>query len=467
MIFLVIIVMGNVLSQIKNIDEEERLVLTNILQYTTGGGFGVPATTTQLYNPQNDMFYTGLVPRVVQILKEQQLSYQINDMRVKPTKANANFKIQKPFALRDYQQTITNNASTREIIQAATGAGKTFIMANLIAKYNVKPVLVIAPKVSLAVQIKEEFEKFLGVRVCLLGGGHNITFGDIIVSTPQSCPPNVIDKANMILFDESHNIPSNTIFSIASRAKNAYYRFGVSATPWRDDGADLAIEAVLNIRKPNLSIIASDLINKGKLTPCTINFIQMSKQISWQGSYAKTYDYVITNNTERNNKIASLALELYNKKKTQLILIKKISHGQKILNKLKNVIPYEEMLDYNVEANKWYTIGSIEFLSGEDDLHRRNAILQAVRNGFCKILIASTIADEGLDLPILDSLILAGAGKSSTRAFQRIGRVLRLYKNKKEAIVYDFLDNNPTFYKQALLRKTLYETEPLWKINII
>jgi hypothetical protein len=152
--------------------------------------------------PQNDMFYTGLVPRVVQILKEQNLSYQITDMRVKPTNTDANFKIQKPFVLRDYQQTIVDNASTREIIQAATGAGKTFIMANLIAKYNVKPVLVIAPKVSLASQIKDEFEKFLGIKICLLGGGHNITFGDIIVSTPQSCPPEVIDEANMILFDE-------------------------------------------------------------------------------------------------------------------------------------------------------------------------------------------------------------------------------------------------------------------------
>jgi superfamily II DNA or RNA helicase len=270
-----------------------------------------------------------------------------------------------------------------------------------------------------------------------------------------------------VLVHNCHNTPANTIFSIACKAKNAYYRFGVSATPWRDDGADLAIEAVLNIRKPNLSIIASDLIKKEKLTPCTINFIQMKKEIPWQGNYAKTYDYAITNNTERNNFIANLALDLYNKKKTQLILIKKINHGKKILNKLKNIIPYEEMLDYNAEANKWYTIGSIEFLNGEDDLHRRNSVIQAVKNGFCKILIASTIADEGLDLPILDSLILAGAGKSSTRAFQRVGRVLRLYENKKEAVVYDFLDNNPTFYKQALLRKTLYETEPLWKINII
>ena len=465
---LIKIKMANVLSLIENLDTLSKAEISDILQYKVGG-FGQPTETKYLYNPETNITYTGLIPRVIQYLTKNEISYELEDERIQPDNSQdvkGNFKVLPLFVPRDYQKTIIDGASTREIIQAATGAGKTFIMANLVAKYNVKPVLVIAPKISLAQQIKEEFEKFLGIKVCLLGGGHSIVFGNIIVSTPQSCPQNVIEDAKMILFDEVHNLPADTIFNIASKATNAYYRFGVSATPWRDDGKDLLIEAALNIRKPHLSIIASDLITKQKLTPCTINFVKMDQDIKWQGNYAKTYDYCITNNIERNKIITDLAVKNFSNK-TQLILVKQVRHGTKLLNRIKAKVPYEEILNFNNDNNQWQTIGNVEFLSGGDDLGKRKAILESVKNGFTKILIATTIADEGLDLPILDTLILAGAGTSSTRAFQRVGRVLRLYKGKEEAIVYDFLDSNPTFHKQALLRKSLYETEPLWKINYI
>lgn len=464
---MVVITMGNVISKIDNLSDELILKLADELSYKVGG-FGQPITTHYLLNVNYKTTYTGVIPRVIQFLNTYKIAYNLIDRRKVPTEhAEPAFKIANGFSMRDYQEKIVNNASSREIIQAATGAGKTFIMANLIVKYNVKPVLVIAPKISLAVQIRDEFEKFLGIKICLLGGGHNIVFGDIIISTPQSCPDNVISEAKMILFDETHFLPGKTIFQIASQAQNAYYRFGVSATPWRDDDCDLLIEAALNIRKPQLTINASQLIAKGKLTPCTINFIQLKDKVKWQGSYDKTYEMAIVNNEERNKKIINIGANMFNKGKTQLILIKKIRHGEKLLNKFKQQLPYEEILNYDAENDKWITIGNIEFLSGKDDLVKRNAVLQAVKNGFCKILIASTIADEGLDLPCLDTLILAGSGKSSTRAFQRIGRVLRLYPGKTNAIVYDFMDNNPTFYKHALVRKALYETEKEWKINII
>lgn len=74
---------------------------------------------------------------------------------------------------------------------------------------------------------------------------------------------------------------------------------------------------------------------------------------------------------------------------------------------------------------------------------------------------------EGLDLPILDCLILAGGGKSSTRAFQRVGRVLRLHKNKKRAIVFDFEDSTSMLNRHAKIRKKLYETEPAWEVKYL
>ena len=52
-------------------------------------------------------------------------------------------------------------------------------------------------------------------------------------------------------------------------------------------------------------------------------------------------------------------------------------------------------------------------------------------------LIASKIFDQGVDIPNLDALVLAGSGKSSGRALQRIGRVIRNAPGKKKAIVVE------------------------------
>ncbi|MFW6008217.1 MAG: DEAD/DEAH box helicase, partial [archaeon] len=245
---MVIIQMGNVVTRFDGINSKSKLsyIIANKLSYKIGG-FGAPKEKKVLYNVKTNTTYTGLVPHVLTILKKCGIKYKLNDRRNKPEK-NANFNIVAPFQPRIHQKPIIDRTSSRETIQAATGAGKTYIMAELITKFNTKPVLVVAPKVSLALQIKDEFKKFLQEDIGIVGGGFN-DIQDITICTPQSISDKMIRKTKVLMFDEAHNIPSQTIFSVACKAINAYYRIGVSATPWRDGGDDLLIEAALNIRK--------------------------------------------------------------------------------------------------------------------------------------------------------------------------------------------------------------------------
>ena len=60
--------------------------------------------------------------------------------------------------------------------------------------------------------------------------------------------------------------------------------------------------------------------------------------------------------------------------------------------------------------------------------------------------------------------MLAGGGKSSTRALQRIGRVVRPFKDKQKAIVYDIWDECDYFREHAQRREQIYRTEPKWRI---
>lgn len=458
---MITIQMENVSSKIEGLSKTQIEDISRELSFTTHGFGG--SNHVELFN--HGFTYTGLIPRVVKFLYQKGIQYRIIDDRIKHP-SNASFNLLENFQLRDYQEEIVSRASSREILQCATGGGKTFIMYSLIMKFSVKPVVVIAPKVSLAEQIKEEFERFSGHSIGLCTGAIK-DIKDITICTPQSAPDELLEEAKAIFWDEVHNLPASTVFECSKKSINAYYRIGVSATPWRDGGDDLMIESALSIRKPHLSINASKLIEKGKLVPCNIFFVPLKNSYSWQRNYSKTYDRAIVYNQERNDIIANLAYKsTFEKGRKTLILIKKIEHGNIIKAMIENKIGSLEKKFYTIE-DKEVDVYNVDFLNGSDSPERRKAVFQAVKDGFTKILIGSTIADEGLDLPPLDCLILAGSGKSSTRAFQRIGRVLRLYKEKKNAIIFDFMDETKTFKNHALTRKALYETEPLWKINYL
>jgi len=80
--------------------------------------------------------------------------------------------------------------------------------------------------------------------------------------------------------------------------------------------------------------------------------------------------------------------------------------------------------------------------------------------------VASVVYDQGVDLPMLDSLILAGSGKSSGRALQRLGRVIRPYPGKKDAVVVDFIDNAKYLLNHTAARIDIYRTEAGFKIKL-
>lgn len=634
------IIVDNVYAKIIGADKDIEHAIWNELSFLVEEFGQEHPRRRHLFNRKTKKTYTGLIPYVERILKEFGTDYEIVDSRIKP-ESNANFKLvdeidigngQKvPLIPRPYQLDIINKCEPRECLQAATGAGKTFMMAGIIAKFNVKPVLVFADKLSLVTQIKEEFQKFLGVDIGIIGGGMR-DIKDITVCSVQSAinEDELLKSAKMIMFDECmkydtkvlmedgtyekigklveeksnkkvmsynhktgkiepkqiishsktplkqnnkklmkltirkadgtletiectdnhkiwveslgkyvyardlvkgqkikaindnlmlidgiiedieyinmsneeyemtyvydigvednhnffaenvlvhncHHLPSNTMNEIARKAENAYYRIGVSATPWRDGGDDLLIEAILSKRKPENSINASKLIDLGYLVPCTIYFVPMKQVISGK-NYHTVYKKAIVENEERNKAIVKIAQKmLETRNTTTLILIQHVKHGEELQKLLFKKIP-EQSFTVTVKNPKTgkdqlVRVKNIEFLSGQDDALRRKAVIQATKEKKVKILIGSTIADEGLDVPSLDCLILAGGGKSSTRAFQRIGRVLRLYKDpntgeeKKRAIVFDFVDYTPMLRRHSRVREKLYLTEERWEIK--
>jgi superfamily II DNA or RNA helicase len=70
----------------------------------------------------------------------------------------------------------------------------------------------------------------------------------------------------------------------------------------------------------------------------------------------------------------------------------------------------------------------------------RCEILDQMNRGKIRVLFATQLADEGLDIRRLDRLFLTCPIRSVNKVNQQIGRILRAFPGKHDAIVYDFRD---------------------------
>lgn len=92
-------------------------------------------------------------------------------------------------------------------------------------------------------------------------------------------------------------------------------------------------------------------------------------------------------------------------------------------------------------------------------IKKRREALEGFRTGELRCLVATSLADEGLDLPMASVLMLLSGGRSKVKAEQRTGRVLRSFAGKSEGLIYDFLDlQHPTMANQSRKRVELYRS---------
>jgi superfamily II DNA or RNA helicase len=89
---------------------------------------------------------------------------------------------------------------------------------------------------------------------------------------------------------------------------------------------------------------------------------------------------------------------------------------------------------------------------------KRREAIGAFRDGSLRCLIATSLADEGLDVPRASVLILATAGRSGAKLEQRTGRVMRPHEGKGVGLVYDFADQGASMARsQGLARRRVYK----------
>jgi superfamily II DNA or RNA helicase len=283
-------------------------------------------------------FPTGLLERVKDFYSEVGKTFEIVDKR--PAKSVGQEKdilenlkkIDKsPYP---YQLEILDviDKNDRGIIKVATGGGKSLIAALIAAKLGKKTIIYVIGK-DLLYQFHSFLSQAFDEKIGIIGDGlcdiHDInvasiwTIGQaigmdkktILLDTEdgeEEVSPNkytqilkMMKSTKVHIIDECHMSACETIQHIYKQAIPEHI-YGLSGSPWRDDGADLLIESVLG--KYIVNISASYLIERGYLAQPLIRFrVVPPYHYELEKAYQSIYKKYIVENDIRNGLVLEAA----------------------------------------------------------------------------------------------------------------------------------------------------------------
>ena len=354
-------------------------------------------------------FPTGFLDIVRKTAAEEKIQVDVNDRRAKPCSPDPGALIDW---LRDYQREAIEVAREEErgVFHHATGAGKTEV---IVALGEIYPCtwLVLTNKKDLLAQTAERFARRTGEAVGQIGDGAfaparvTVAMFQTIFAGLRGRKSNILKflaTVQGVIVDECHIIPASTFLRVLMALKNAYFRYGFSGTPFaRGDQKSIFTWGALG---PIIHRVSADtLIGEGILARPTIRMIYVPQR-SLAKSWAEVYGEAIVKSPARNAVVVHTAKRAT---KPCLVFIKEIAHGRAL------------------EAEMRAAGEKVEFVWGQKKLEARQAAIRRLVHGDVDILICNVIFQEGIDIPELQSVVIASGGKSVIMALQDVGRGMR------------------------------------------
>ncbi len=258
-----------------------------------------------------------------------------------------------------------------------------------------------------------------------------------------------MDSVTIMIVDEAHHTNSDQWYKSLLTCKNAQYRVALTGSIDKDNKVlrrrMQALFGSIVAKTTNQQMIDRGVSAKPKVTMITVDVPSMPEK----NKYLEVYQQGVVANTFRNLLIAKLAIKEYNAGGTILVVVNWKTHAKNIA--------------------EFLTPEEVPFviLDGSMPSEERESVIADVREGRTRILIATSLIDEGVDIPSADVLIMAAAGKSSRQLIQRVGRIIRRKEGSNTASIYDFMDTfNKHTYEHAKIRRELYLAEGFELLDI-
>ena len=264
-----------------------------------------------------------------------------------------------------------------------------------------------------------------------------------------------VENLDFLVIDECHHLPAASWSEVAYWCLGAIW--GLTATPksgdpdrdfafgqfWRGCVHTVARAEVMaggHLAKGVVKVIDLDTpgefdamlrqaaeleaLKMGRRYPVLARTPGGREELMSRALWRATLDLLI-NHPARNAATVEIARREIAAGHSVLVLVAEIEHGQRLADE----------------------IGGAVVAHSKMGVRKRREAIAAFRDGSLKCLVATSLADEGLDVPRASVLILACPGRSGAKLEQRTGRVMRPHEGKACGIVYDFADTGASMAK--------------------
>ncbi|MDO4539199.1 MAG: DEAD/DEAH box helicase family protein, partial [Coriobacteriales bacterium] len=343
------------------------------------------------------------------------------------------------------------------VLVAPTAFGKTVVAASIIATHQVST-LIIVPNTPLLSQWRESLNRFLEIDdeppvlltptgrkrkhqpgvVGIMGGGKHLRSEIVDIALPDSLMEKgevvgdkvvspFVSEYGMVIVDEAHRVAAPTLLEVLS-AVRAHYVYAMTATPKRTDGLDRIL--FLECGPLRHEVTTAEQIDEQDMRRLLVTRFSMSKpNLEERTDWHALMDY-ISEDEERNHLVVSDAVRALRFGRTPLVLTRRVEHARVLARQIE-------------ESARSLEVRVLLLVGADPDVIRRKNLeelrLVPKQSPLCLVATGNYVG-EGFDFDRLDTLLLAGPVADETPLTQWVGRLHRVYADKQEVIVMDYID---------------------------
>jgi superfamily II DNA or RNA helicase len=481
-------------TEIATDTEEELLWLYRTLSVDipeTNPGYGSARyKSAQFSFLRDNKFPTGLLSYLLDQSQKDQLPVNLtwgaSASVLSPSVDVRSYRFPPPFVPRENQLLLVEEALSagRGVICAATAAGKTGMMAQIIRGLGVPPSLVMVGSRSLVEQTKDEISAWLGEAVGEFSSNRLILEPPVVVGLVQSMAARsqepwfqeFLNTRKVLLADECHHVAKAATFrrngkAITKISQGVWFeiamacpapnRYGVSATPLKMD------DPVQNFRLVGATgpmfknrVTSTDLIAAGFAARPYVFFGKFNtKRLSAKyvksmatgygpsAAYQAAVRLGIVECKERNELVADAAETL-------------LANGLKVLVMV-------EQVDHGTEVEKLLRLRGlpVAYINGTQPQQKQEELLAWLREPSPRIMVSTRVLGEGVNVPNIGAVVFACAGKAFIKLIQTIGRAIRIAPGKDRCVIFIPEDQHNTYLEKHCAKMRLYlASEPGYRI---
>lgn len=337
----------------------------------------------------------------------------------------------RPYQLRavDAVRRLIRDGSRAPLLVAPTGAGKTVIMAHVVASAVAKGrrVVVVAHRRELIEQIDAAMRSVWLQAGIIAPWARPNPFAPVQVASVQTLVRRPsMPHCDLLIIDEAHHTTRDNQWGAVIDMLDPRHTLGLTATPVRTDGQGLGVAAGGLYDAMEVVTTTAELVEQGYLARPVVYAPAVLPDMG--GVRVERGDY------SKGQAAAAMG--------TARVMGDAVAH-------YKRLCPGARAVAFGVSIQHCQTIAesfrdagvTAEVLDGQYGPFERREILDRLRAGVTKVVVSCDLIGEGFDLPAIEAAILLRPTISTALYLQQVGRALRPAPGKDRAIILDHAGN--------------------------